>query len=67
MQDDAPQYYSSDAFVYTRDWALAVDDVWNGVDVLERQGISLDAIANTLAWDWEIFVVALAQIGWRRT
>ena len=64
MQDDG-FYHSSDGYVYTDDLALEISAIWDGVDVLEQRGVSLDAIERALTQDWETSVIALAQLGRR--
>jgi hypothetical protein len=39
--------------------------IWNGVDQLERRGVSLETIARRLSEDWETSVIVLAMLGWR--
>jgi len=65
MQDEPP-YTGSDGFVYTREFALELSAVWNGIDRLEERGVSLEAIGRALDQDWETSVIALAQLGRRR-
>ena len=65
MQDDPP-YYSPSAFVYAGEHAFTLEELWSGVDRLERRGVSLAAIGRALDQDWETTVVALAQLGRRR-
>ena len=43
-----------------------LEELWSGVDRLERRGVSLAAIGRALDQDWETSAVALAQLGRRR-
>jgi hypothetical protein len=65
MQDDPP-YYSPSAFVYVDEHAFTLEELWSGVDRLERRGVSLAAIGRALSQDWETRVIALARLGRRR-
>ena len=65
MQDDPP-YYSPSAFVYVGEHAFMLEELWSGVDRLERRGVSLAAIGRAPHQDWETSAVALAQLGRRR-
>ena len=65
MQDDPP-YYSPNAFVYGGEHAFMLEELWSGVDRLERRGVSLAAIGRALDQDWETSAVALARLGRRR-
>ena len=65
MQDDPP-YYSPSAFVYVGEHAFMLEELWSGVERLERRGVSLAAIGRALSQDWEMSVIALAQLGRRR-
>jgi hypothetical protein len=65
MQDDLP-YYSPSAFVYVGEHAFTLEELWSGVDRLERRGLSLAAIGRALSQDWETSVIALARLGRRR-
>ena len=62
MQDDFP-YYSPSAFVYVGEHAFMLEELWSGVDRLERRGVSLAAIGRALDQDWETSAIALAQLG----
>ena len=53
MQDDRP-YYSPSAFVYVGEHAFMLEELWSGVDRLERRGVSLAAIGRALDQDWDI-------------
>ena len=66
MQDDGNFYHSVNGYVHVGKWMLEIDAIWRGIDVVERKGVPLDAIANALTWDWDVFVPALAQLGRRR-
>jgi hypothetical protein len=59
------EYHSPQGYVYTDNLALELSAIWDGVDVLERRGVSLDQIARGLALDWQTSVIALAMIGRR--
>ena len=65
MQDDPP-YYSPSAFVYVGEHAFMLEELWSGVERLERRGVSLAAIGRALDQDWETSAIALAQLGRRR-
>jgi hypothetical protein len=65
MQDD-PSYYSPSAFVYAGEHAFTLEEVWSGVERLERRGVSLAAIGRAFSQDWETSVIALARLGRRR-
>jgi len=65
VQDDPP-YYSPSAFVYVGEHAFMLEELWSGVERLERRGVSLAAIGRALSQDWEMSVIALAQLGRRR-
>jgi hypothetical protein len=65
MQDER-SYHSPNGYVYTREFALELSAIWNGVDAAETAGVSLEAIARALDQDWETSVIALAQLGRRR-
>ena len=65
MQDDPP-YYSPSAFVYVGEHAFMLEELWSGVERLERRGVSLAAIGRALDQDWETSAVALARLGRRR-
>jgi hypothetical protein len=65
MQDD-PRYHSPQAYVYAGGHAFTLDELWSGVDRLERRGVSLAAIGRALSQDWETSVIALARLGRRR-
>ena len=43
-----------------------LEELWSGVDRLERRGVSLAAIGRALSQDWETTVTALARLGRRR-
>jgi hypothetical protein len=63
---DDSSYHSTAGYVHVGALAFTLFEIWDGVDRLERRGISLDAIAGALAADWETSVVALARIGRQR-
>ena len=65
MQDDPP-YYSPSAFVYVGEHVFTLDELWSGVERLERRGVSLAAISRALDQDWETSAIALARLGRRR-
>ena len=65
MQDDPP-YYSPSAFVYVGEHAFMLEELWSGVERLERRGVSLAAIGRALSQDSEMSVIALARLGRRR-
>src|SRR5262249_10167725 len=65
MQDD-PRYHSPQSYVYVDGHAFTLDELWSGVDRLERLGVSLAAIGRALSQDWETSVIALARVGRRR-
>ena len=65
MQDDPP-YYSPSAFVYVGEHAFMLEELWSGVERLERRGVSLAAIGRALGQDRETSVIALARLGRRR-
>ena len=65
MQDDPP-YYNPTAFVYVGEHAFTLEELWSGVDRLERRGVSLAAVGRTRSQDWETSVIALARLGRRR-
>ena len=65
MQDKLP-YYSPSAFVYVGEHAFTLDELWSGVDRLERRGVPLATIGRALSQDWETSVIALAQLERRR-
>ena len=65
MQDDPP-YYSPSAFVYVGEHAFMLEELWRGVERLERRGVSLAAIGRALSQDSEMSVIALARLGRRR-
>ena len=65
MQDDPP-YYSPSAFVYVGEHAFMLEELWRGVERLERRGVSLAAIGRALSQDRETSVIALARLGRRR-
>ena len=65
MQDD-PAYYSPSAFVYVGEHAFMLEELWSGVERLERRGVSLAAIGRALSQDSEMSVIALARLGRRR-
>jgi hypothetical protein len=65
MQDDPP-YYSPSAFVYVGEHAFTLEELWSGVERLERRGVSLAAIGRALDQDWETSVIALVRFGRRR-
>jgi hypothetical protein len=65
MQDDFP-YYSPSAFVYVGEHVFTLDELWSGVERLERRGVSLAAIGRALSQDWETSAIALARLGRRR-
>jgi hypothetical protein len=62
MQDDS-RYHSPQAYVYVGGHAFTLDELWSGVDRLERRGVSLAAIGRALDQDWETSAIALAQVG----
>jgi len=64
MQDPR-QYHDINAYVYTRRFVLEADNIWRGIDELERQGFPLAFIAQVLTENWEMSVIALASIGAR--
>ena len=64
MQDELP-YYSPGAFVYDGEHAFTLDELWSGVDRLERRGVPLATIGRALSQDWTS-VIAFAQLGRRR-
>ena len=66
MQDENRHYHSPQAYVYIGEHAFTLDELWTGVDRLERRGISLTAIGRALDQDWETSAIALAQLGRRR-
>jgi hypothetical protein len=65
MQDDS-RHHSPQAYVYVGGHAFTLDELWSGVDRLERRGVSLAAIGRALDEDWETSVIALARLGRRR-
>ena len=63
----APEHYGSqDAGAWGGEHAFTLDELWSGVDRLERRGVSLAAIGRALSQDWETSVIALARLGRRR-
>jgi hypothetical protein len=58
MQDDDGSYY--DIFVYIGCHAFTLDDIWSGVDVAERAGVSLGEIGRALTHNWPAAATALA-------
>ena len=64
MQDELP-YYSPGAFVYVGEHAFTLDELWSGIDRLERRGVPLATIGRALSQDWTS-VIAFAQLGRRR-
>jgi len=57
MQDDDGSYYDINAFVCH---AFTLDDIWSGVDVAERAGVSLGEIGRALTHNWPSAATALA-------
>jgi hypothetical protein len=45
--------------------ALELGAIWNGIDVLERRGITFGTIACALEFEWQASVTALAMLGRR--
>ena len=43
-----------------------LEELWSGVERLERRGVSLAAIGRALSQDRETSVIALARLGRRR-
>jgi hypothetical protein len=65
VDDNHSQYHSPQGYVYTKTLALETSAIWEGVDELERRGISLEAIGLALQGDWQTIVHALAILGRR--
>ena len=60
MQDDDGSYYDITAFVYIGCHAFTLDDIWSGVDAVERACVSLGEIGRALTHNWPAAVTALA-------
>jgi len=65
VQDD-PHYHSPHGYVYVNEYAFTLEELWTGVDRLERRGVSLAAIGRALDQDLETSAIALARLGRRR-
>jgi len=64
--DREREYHGPDARVYTTHLVLEIGDIWEGIDRLERRGVSLDQIERRLSEDWETSVIVLARVGRRQ-
>src|SRR5215510_13789754 len=64
VQDD-PHYHSPHGYVYVNEYAFTLEELWTGVDRLERRGVSLAAIGRALDQDLETSAIALARLGRR--
>ena len=60
MEDDDRSYYDITAFVYIGGRAFTLDEIWSGVDAVERAGVSLGEISRALTHNWTAAVTALA-------
>ena len=64
VQDD-PHYHSPHGYVYVKEYAFTLEELWTGVDRLERRGVSLAAIGRALDQDLDTSAIALARLGRR--
>ena len=60
MEDDDRSYYDITAFVYIGGRAFTLDEIWSGVDAVERAGVSLGEISRALTHNWTAAVTAIA-------
>jgi hypothetical protein len=58
--DSERQYHNAAAYVYVGQHAFTLDELWRGVEAVERAGVPLEQISAALGSNWSATVVALA-------